>query len=67
MRFIIDITLASQEKRNYLIDAKDEDEAKERLQLRLPPNQRDNIKIHSIKIDPNSIKNEDPYGIFSGE
>lgn len=65
MRFIINVILSTKESRNYLIDAKDEDEAKERLKLRLPPKDRENIKIDSIKIDPNSIKQEDPYGIFS--
>jgi len=66
MRYIVTIRL-NKENRTYLVDAADEAQVKERLLLRLPPNQRDKCQIDEIKIDPNSIKNEDPYGIFSGE
>ena len=67
MRYLIDIRIEDTKKRTYPIDAKDEEEALERLKLRLPPRQRINIIIDAIIIDPASITNEDPYGIFGGE
>ena len=65
MRYIINITLASKESRKYLVDASEEDEAKERLLLRLHPDQRDTVKIDSIEIDPTSIIYENPFGIYN--
>ncbi len=67
MRFLIEIRIDGTTKRTYPIDAQDEAQAKERLKLRLPPHQRDTIVIDAITIDPASIANEDPYGIFGGE
>ena len=65
MRFIIDIHLESKQKRTYTIDAKDEEEAKDRLRLRLPPKDRDSVVFDDIKIDKSSISDEDMYGIFN--
>lgn len=67
MRYLIDIRIDGTKKRTYPIDAKDEEEAKQRLKLRLPPHQRDGIVIDAITIDPASLANEEPYGIFGGE
>jgi len=64
MRYIVDILL-NKEKRTYQIDAADETQVKERLLLRLPPQQRDICKIENIKIDPKSLLESEPYGIFS--
>ena len=66
MRFIFKIHIGKI-KSTYLIDAKNEDEAKDRLLLRLPPDKRGLIKIDSITIDPKSIMAQEPYGIFGDE
>lgn len=66
MIFIIDIHIEEQ-KRTYKIEAKDEAQAKERLMLRLPPHQRDTIIIDSIQIDPATVGDDEPYGIFLNE
>jgi len=67
MRYIIEIRIATKNKRSYKIDAKDEKEAIDRLNLRLPKEQRDNYIVDSISIDPLSLNNEEPFGIFTGE
>ncbi|MDD2782309.1 hypothetical protein [Sulfuricurvum sp.] len=63
MRYLIDIRLEGK-SRLYPIDADNETQAVERLKLRLPPHQRESIIIDSIEIDPASIPNDDPFGIF---
>ena len=63
MRYLIDIRLEGK-SRLYPIDADNETQAIERLKLRLPANQRESIIIDSIEIDPASIPNDDPFGIF---
>lgn len=63
MRYLIDIRLEGK-SRLYPIDAENEVQAIERLKLRLPPNQRESILIDSIEIDPSSIPNDDPFGVF---
>jgi len=63
MRYIVTVHL-NKEKRTYLIDATDENQVKERLLLRLPHNQRDNCKINEIKIDPKSLVESEPFGIY---
>ncbi|MBN2816543.1 MAG: hypothetical protein JXQ67_07640 [Campylobacterales bacterium] len=64
MRYIVNVRL-DKETRTYNINAKNEEEAKERLLLRLPPNQRDKCHIDDIKIDPKSFLDTEPYGIFA--
>ena len=63
MRYILDIRIDGK-VRIYPIDAKDENEAVERLKLRLPPHQRESFILDSIKIDPTSIPIDNPYGIY---
>ncbi len=63
MRYLIDIRLDGK-SRLYPIDAENETQALERLKLRLPPHQRESIIIDSIEIDPSSIPNDDPFGVF---
>ncbi len=63
MRYLIDIRLEGK-SRLYPIDADNEAQAIVRLKLRLPPHQRESIIIDSIEIDPASIPNDDPFGIF---
>lgn len=63
MKFLIDIRLEGKVRR-YPIDASNQKEAVERLKLRLPPNQRDTFIIDSIELDPSSIPEDDPFGVF---
>ncbi len=63
MRYLIDVGIEGK-NRIYPIDADNETQAIERLKLRLPPHQRESIEIHSIKIDPASIPDDDPFGVF---
>jgi len=63
MRYIVTVRL-NKENRTYLVDAVDEAQVKERLLLRLPPNQRDNCQINEIKIDPKSLVESEPFGIY---
>lgn len=67
MRYLLNVRVDGDKKRTYPIDAGDELQAKERLMTRLPPHKRDNVVIDDIKIDPASIINEDPFGVFGGE
>ncbi len=68
MRYLIEVRIADKKPQTFPIDAKDEEEAKERLVLRLPPDKRDKILIDSIILDPKSIPLDDgPYGIFGDE
>ena len=67
MRFLINVRIDGEKKRLYPIDADDEVQAKERLLLRLPPHQRETVIIDDIKIDPDSLRDGDPYGLFGGE
>lgn len=68
MRYLLEVRIADKRPQTFPIDAKDENEAKERLALRLPPDKRDKIIIDSIKLDPKSIPVDDePYGVFGGE
>lgn len=63
MKFLIDIRLEGKVRR-YPIDASNQEEAVERLKLRLPPNQRETFIIDSIELDPSSIPEDDPFGGF---
>lgn len=67
MRYLIDIRVGGGKSRTYPIEAKDEDEALERLKLRLPPKQREAFVVDALKIDPKSFDVEEPYGTFGGE
>ncbi len=67
MTYIIDILTQEKKKHSFRIDAKNEEEAKERLMLRLPPNKRENVEIVSIKLDMSTVNMHDPYGTFGEE
>lgn len=67
MRYLINVRVEGDKRRTYPIDAADKTQARERLLLRLPPQQRDNLIVDEIKIDPASLVDEDPYGLFGGE
>jgi hypothetical protein len=65
MRYILCITLANNKKRTFPITASNEKEAKEKLLLRLPPNERDTVRFDSVSVDPRSVEpDEDPFGSF---
>lgn len=64
MQYLIDIRIDGRKKSTFRVDGKNEEQALERLELRLPPQQRDNYIVDSIKIDPASIVDDEPYGIY---
>jgi len=66
MRYLVDIRL-DEKKHTYPIDAKSEEEAIERLKLRLPPWQREAFILDALRLDPLSMGDEEPSGIFCGE
>ncbi len=67
MKYLIDVRIDGRKTTTFRVDGKDEAQALERLALRLPPQERDNFVVDAIKIDPASIGDEEPYGIFTGE
>jgi hypothetical protein len=67
VRYLINVRVDGDKKRIYPVDAADEVQAKERLLLRLPPHQRDDVIVDDIKIDPASLLDTDPYGVFGEE
>lgn len=67
MQYLINIRTDVHKKSTFRVDGKNEKQALERLELRLPPQHRDNYSVDAIKIDPASIGDEEPYGIFSDE
>jgi hypothetical protein len=67
MEYIIDMRLGEKTKRTYRINAKDEEEAKERLKLRLAPQHREEVIIDSIRLYQTTLGDDDPYGIFGDE
>lgn len=64
MRYLLHVRVGEGKKRTYRIDAKSEAEAKERLPSRLAPQERENVIIDAIEIDPASLGSEEPFGIF---
>ena len=67
MQYLIDIRIDGRKKSTFRVDAKNEAQALERLIPRLPPQHRDNYTVDAIKIDPASVGDEEPYGVFGGE
>lgn len=63
MTYLIDI-LTDEKKQSFRIEAKSEEEAKERLKLRLPPDKRESFTIKSIRIDMSTVGTKDPFGTF---
>ncbi len=63
MKYLLHVSI-DERKRTYRIDANDEVQAKERMLLRLPPHQRDEVVINGIERDPAFIGKEEPFGIF---
>jgi len=67
MHYLIDIRINGSKKSTFRVDAKNEAQALERLVPRLPPQQRDNFTVDAIKIDPATVGDEEPYGVFGEE
>ena len=67
MHYLIDIRIDGSKKSTFRVDAKSETQALERLVPRLPPQHRESFIVDAIKIDPASIGDEEPYGIFGEE
>lgn len=65
MRYVIDVEIEGANKRTYNIDADTPEEAKEKLLLRLPPNQRESVKILSLRPDPKEFIDDDAFGMFN--
>lgn len=63
MRYLINI-LIDGKSHLYPINAKDEEDAYQKLKLRLPPHQREHIMIDSINIDPSTVHYDEPFGVF---
>jgi hypothetical protein len=64
VEYILHVRVFESKKRTYKISAKDEDEARTRLLTRLAPSEREGVIIDSIEIDPSSLGDEEPFGIF---
>ncbi len=64
MRYLLHVRVSGDKKRTYRIDARSEEEAKERLTPRLAPHEREDVIIDSIEIDPASIVDDEAFGIF---
>ena len=67
MQYLIDIRIDGRKKSTFRVDAKSEEQALERLKLRLPPQQRDSFIVDAVRVDPASVGDEEPYGVFGGE
>ena len=67
MRYIITLRIDGGKPRTYPIDASSEEQAIERLRLRLPPNRRESFEVDSIGIDMSTVGTEEPFGIYTGE
>jgi len=67
MQYLIDIRIDGSKKSTFRVDAKSEEQALERLKLRLPPQQRDSFIVDAVRVDPASVGDEEPYGVFGGE
>jgi hypothetical protein len=67
MRYIIEIRIDDGKPRTYPVDAASEEQAIERLKLRLPPSQRESFEVDSIRIDMTTVGTEEPFGIYTGE
>jgi len=67
MVYLLHVRVDNTKNHTFKIVAKDEDEAKNKLPYRLPPDKRESYIIDSIEIDPKSIGDEEPYGVFLNE
>ncbi len=67
MQYLIDVRIDGGKKSTFRIDGKSEEQALERLKLRLPPQQRDNFTVDAVRIDPATVGDEEAYGVFGGE
>ena len=66
MDYLIKANLKEKKPSLFRITAKDEEEAKEKLKLRFPPKEKENIIIESIQIDMTTVSPQ-TFGEFGGE
>jgi hypothetical protein len=64
VEYILHVRVLESKKRTYKITAKDQDEARTRLLTRLAPSEREGVIIDSIELDPASLGDEEPFGVF---
>ncbi len=64
MTYLIDILTDDKKRQSFRIEAKNEEEARERLKLRLHPDKRECFTVESIKIDMRTVGIKDPFGTF---
>lgn len=64
MDYVVDIKIEGSNKRTYNISANTPEEAKEKLLLRLPPNQHEKVTFLSINPDPKKFIDDDFFGTF---
>ena len=67
MTYQIDILTHDKKPKRFRIEAKDEEQAKDRLKLRFPPEKRENFTIESIKMDISTLNMDELFGTFGGE
>lgn len=67
MRFLVFVRISANRKRTFRIDAATPEEAQSKLPNRLHPDERDSVIIDKIEIDPQSIGDEEPYGVYLHE
>jgi len=64
VEYILHVRVLESKVRTYKITAKDEEQARVRLLTRLAPGEREGVIIDSIAIDPASLGEEEPFGVF---
>ncbi len=67
MVYLLNVRLANNKKHTFRIEGKNEAEVRRKLPNRLPPQERDDYCIDSVEIDPKSLGDEEPYGVFLHE
>lgn len=67
MLYLVQIRLEDKRKRTFRIEASNEEEAVKKLPNRLPPSERESFTLESVKVDPSTLGDEEPYGVFLNE
>jgi len=67
MTYLIDILTHEKKAKRFCIEAKNEEQAKDRLKLRFPPDKREDFTIESIKLDISTVNMDELFGTFGGE
>jgi hypothetical protein len=67
MTYLIDVLTHEKKTKRFWIEATNEEQAKDRLKLRFPPENRDKFTIECIKLDMSTVNMDDMFGTFGGE